>query len=536
MATTGQRDLADERAAHQEEKASIVLATHVVTNSEIFSLRSSLLSLVRLVALLRRFVHNARKANRANRKLGFITYAESEEALMLLVRLSQHECFPTELAALSKGNQVAESSRLVGKNPKLINGVMHIGGRLKHAETSVGRKHPIILDDRHPLTVLILHHYHHKYYHAGQQLLISCVRERFWPLNIRRAARRIIYQCVPCFRSKPKVQDELMADLPEERVNPASPFHKVGLDYCGPFYMLYPGRKNRPIKCFVAVFVCLVTKAVHLEVVADLTTQAFLAALRRFVARRSKPILIMCDNAKTFLGARRELDELAKLFCAQQFQEAVIKEASNDSIEFKFIPARSPNFGGLWEAAVKSFKTHFKKTIGTRNLTYDEFVTVLVQIEACLNSRPLTPLSSDPNDLAVLTPGHFLVQRPLISIAEPNLEEIPENRLSLWQRSQSFVQTIWKKWSTQYFSDLHNRTKWTRRRDNLRIGTMVLLKEENLPPLRWMLGRVTQVHTGSDGCVRVATVKTKDGVYQRGISKICVLPIRDNQPLAESDH
>ncbi|XP_055522593.1 uncharacterized protein LOC129716781 [Wyeomyia smithii] len=533
---TSQESKEDERAARQEEKASIVLATHVVTNSEIFSLRSSLLSLVRLVALLRRFAHNARKANRANRKLGFITYAESEEALMLLVRLSQHECFPTELAALSKGNQVAESSRLVGKNPKLINGVMHIGGRLKHAETSVGRKHPIILDDRHPLTVLILHHYHHKYYHAGQQLLISCVRERFWPLNIRRAARRIIYQCVPCFRSKPKVQDQLMADLPEERVNPAPPFHKVGLDYCGPFYMLYPGRKNRPIKCFVAVFVCLVTKAVHLEVVAYLTTQAFLAALGRFVARRSKPILIMCDNAKTFLGARRELDELAKLFCAQQFQEAVIKEASNDSVEFKFIPARSPNFGGLWEAAVKSFKTHFKKTIGTRNLTYDEFVTVLVQIEACLNLRPLTPLSSDPNDLAVLTPGHFLVQRPLISIAEPNLEEIPENRLSLWQRSQSFVQTIWKKWSTQYLSDLHNRTKWTRRRDNLRIGTMVLLKEENLPPLRWMLGRVTQVHTGSDGCVRVATVKTKDGVYQRGISKICVLPIRDNQPLAESDH
>lgn len=307
------------------------------------------------------------------------------------------------------------------------------------------------------------------------------------------------------------------------------------MDYCGPFYALYPGRKNRPVKCFVAVFVCLVTKAVHLEAVADLTTQAFLAALKRFVARRSKPVLIMYDNAKTSVGAIKELDELAKLFCAQQFQEAVTKEACNESIEFKFIPARSPNFGGLWEAAVKSFKTHFKKTIGVRNLTYDELVTVLVQIEACLNSRPLMQLSSDPNDLTVLTPGHFLVQRPLTSIAEPNLDEIPENRLSMWQKTQSFVQTIWKKWSTQYLSDLHNRTKWTKQKDNLRVGTMVLLKEENLPPQRWLLGRVIKVHYGSDGNVRVAVVRTKDGIYERGISKICVLPIRDNEPPTEAE-
>ncbi|XP_053687258.1 uncharacterized protein LOC128736793 [Sabethes cyaneus] len=525
----------DKLVACEEEKASIVCAMQAVSHSEIFSLRSSLLSLVRLVAVIRRFTNNAKRANRGNRKIGFITYAESEEALMVLVRLSQRECFATELAALSKGDQVARSSRLIGKNPQLVEGVIQLGGRLSNAAIPIGRKHPIILDDRHPLTALIVRHYHHKYYHAGQQLLISCVRERFWPLNIRRIARQIIHQCIPCFRSKPKVQDQLMADLPEERVNPAPPFLKVGLDYCGPFYMSYPGRKARPVKCFVAVFVCLVTKAVHLEAVADLTTQAFLAALRRFVARRSKPILIMCDNAKTFVGARRELDELAKLFGEQHFQEAVTKGANNESIEFKFIPARSPNFGGLWEAAVKSFKTHFKKTIGIRSLTYDEFVTVLVQIEACLNSRPLTPLSSDPNDLAVLTPGHFLVQRPITSIAEPTLDEIPENRLSMWQKTQNFVQMIWKKWSTQYLSDLHNRTKWTRQRDNLRIGTMVLLKEENLPPLRWLLGRVIQVHTGNDGNVRVAVVKTKDGIYERGISKICVLPIRDNQPSIEEE-
>lgn len=394
----------------------------------------------------------------------------------------------------------------------------------------------MILDNHHPLTKLILQHYHHKYFHAGLQLLISSVRERFWPLSVRRAARQVIFECVPCFRNKPKVQDQLMADLPQERVNPAPPFLKTGVDYCGPFQLSYPGRKARPVRCFVAVFVCLVTKAVHLEVVTDLTTQAFLAALKRFTARRGKPQLIMCDNAKTFVGAKRELDDLAKLFCDQQFHEAVVRDAAKESIEFKFIPPRSPNFGGLWEAAVKSFKTHFKKTIGLRVLQHDEFVTVLVQIEACLNSRPLTPLSSDPNDLEVLTPGHFLVQRPLAAVAEPDLAEVPENRLSAWQRTQDFVQQIWRKWSTQYLSDLHNRTRWTRQRNNLSCGMMVLLKEENLPPQMWHLGRVTDIRTGSDGNVRVAVVRTKDGVYERGISKICILPIADNFPNTQQEN
>ncbi|XP_038116923.1 uncharacterized protein LOC119769092 [Culex quinquefasciatus] len=486
-------------AALLEQRASYACTVQILQPEQLFTRYSSLFALIRVTALCRRFAHNARPANRECRKSGYITHAEHEAALLELVKLAQKECFPHELADLEKKGEVNETSKLNALNPRLVEGVILVGGRLRNAAVSAGRKHPMILDNHHPLTKLILQHYHHKYFHAGLQLLISSVRERFWPLSVRRAARQVIFECVPCFRNKPKVQDQLMADLPQERVNPAPPFLKTGVDYCGPFQLSYPGRKARPVRCFVAVFVCLVTKAVHLEVVTDLTTQAFLAALKRFTARRGKPQLIMCDNAKTFVGAKRELDDLAKLFCDQQFHEAVVRDAAKESIEFKFIPPRSPNFGGLWEAAVKSFKTHFKKTIGLRVLQHDEFVTVLVQIEACLNSRPLTPLSSDPNDLDVLTPGHFLVQRPLAAVAEPDLAEVPENRLSAWQRTQDFVQQIWRKWSTQYLSDLHNRTRWTRQRNNLSCGMMVLLKEENLPPQMWHLGRVTDIRTGSDG-------------------------------------
>ncbi|XP_062537896.1 uncharacterized protein LOC134206224 [Armigeres subalbatus] len=217
------------------------------------------------------------------------------------------------------------------------------------------------------------------------------------------------------------------------------------------------------------------------------------------------------------------------MFQRQQLQEQLCAETSRDSITFKFIPAKSPNFGGLWEAAVKSVKGHMKRVIGYRMLKPDEMHTIVAQIEACLNSRPLTPLSNDPNDLEALTPGHFLVQRPLTAMPEPRLLELPENRLSRWQMMQRFNQIIWRRWSTDYLSNLQSRNKWTKHRNNLNVGTMVLLKEDNIPPLKWRLGRVTEIHPGQDENVRVVTVRTKEGQYRRAISKICILPIRDNQ-------
>lgn len=176
------------------------------------------------------------------------------------------------------------------------------------------------------------------------------------------------------------------------------------------------------------------------------------------------------------------------------------------------------------------------RVIGSRMLKIDEMHTVVTQIEACLNSRPLTPLSNDPSDLEVLTPGHFLIQRPLTAIPEPNLSELPEGRLSRWQRAQNYSQQIWKCWSTDYLSSLQIRNKWTRQRSNFAIGTMVLLKEDNIPPLKWKLGRVTELFPGPDGNVRVVTVRTKDGSFRRAISKICILPLQDVEPNAEEQY
>ncbi|XP_055584794.1 uncharacterized protein LOC129737659 [Uranotaenia lowii] len=511
-----------------EEKPAAALPVQAHPPSFIFELHSSLPRLVRIVALLQRFIYNSKKRNRDTKRIGQVSLEEVEEALQVFVKISQCETFPEELKALRTNHDIRTSSPLSSLNPVLVDGIMRVGGRLRHAAISEDRRHPFILHPKHPLTKTIMRHYHLKNFHAGQQLLVSTVRERFWPIHIDSLARKVIFECVSCFRNKPKVQQQLMADLPPERVNPDFVFNKVGVDLCGPFYIKYPVRKTAPIKCFIAIYVCLVTKAVHMEIVADLSTQSFLASFKRFTAIRGTPKLVMCDNAKNFVGADRELRELKQLFVDQQFQRTVITEAEVDGVDFKFIPPRSPNFGGLWEAAVKSFKRHFRRTIGNNPLTYDELHTVVHQISAILNSRPLTPLSNDPDDYQALTPGHFLVGRPITAFPEPDLQDLPLNRLSLWQEKEMFVQRIWQRWSTEYLSNLHNRTKWTKKRNNIQVGTMVLIMEENMPKQSWCLGRVINCIPGPDGHVRVVLVKTKDTTLKRGISKISVLPIRDN--------
>lgn len=320
-----------------------------------------------------------------------------------------------------------------------------------------------------------------------------------------------------------------MADLPAVRVSPILPFLNTGVDFCGPFHLRPPHRKAAPQKCFVAVFVCMSTKATHLELVGDLSTDSFIASLKRFAARRGVPQTIASDNGTNFVGARRTLNEFLQLFRTQQNRDHIVRRCSDEGIEFRFIPPRSPHFGGIWEAAVKSLKTHLYRTLKNALVSAEQMQTLLSQVEACLNSRPLTQLSSDPDQLDVLTPGHFLIHRPLTAIPEPSYAEVPTNRLSQWQAIQEYLRRIWNQWSTEYLSGLQPRTRWTHERDNIRVGTMVLVKDDHLPPMKWRFGRVVEIFPGNDGHTRVVNIRTKDGCYQRAITRVCILPIQDNQ-------
>jgi hypothetical protein len=348
--------------------------------------------------------------------------------------------------------------------------------------------------------------------HAGSQLLLASLRLRFRITNGRSVVRQVIRKCVTCFKTKAKATSQLMGQLPVSRVTPSRPFSHCGVDYGGPLQVKYGNPRSRTQKkCYIALFVCMATKAVHIDLVSDLTTEAFIAALRRFISRRGRCSQMYSDNGTCFTGAKRRLSEMSRLLRSKDHHLAVSRFAAQEGMEWHLIPPHSPHFGGLWEAGVKSVKTHLKKIAGNTLLTFEEMTTLLTQIEACMNSRPIIPIPSSPDDCAFLTPGHFLIGEPLMSFPEPDCRLGPSSRLSRWQLVQRCRQLIWKRWSADYLCQLQQRSKWLQNQPNLRAGRLVLLKEDNAPPLTWATGIIEETHPGTDGLVRVVTVRTSKG-------------------------
>nr|XP_034177277.1 uncharacterized protein LOC117602863 [Osmia lignaria] len=337
--------------------------------------------------------------------------------------------------------------KLLRLNPFLDrHGLLRVGGRLKNSLMPFGQQHPIILPKTRA-TTLIIENEHLAQLHGGTQATLYAIRRRYWPIDGRNQVWRIIKTCTRCCRARPPPVAYVMGDLPAARVTESRPFSSVGVDYCGPFFIKERKHRNRSkIKVYVAVFICLAVKAVHLEVVSELTTEAFLAALRRFIARRGFCSDLYSDNGSNFVGANNELHELRSLLQSDDHREKVTTFLAEHSINWNFIPPLTPHFGGLWEAAVKSFKYHLKRVAGTELFTFENFNTLIIEIESVLNSRPLTPISSDPNDLLVLTPGHFLIGDSLTSLRERDFRDIPSNRLSSWQHVQKVKQHFWKRW------------------------------------------------------------------------------------------
>ncbi|XP_062558239.1 uncharacterized protein LOC134223119 [Armigeres subalbatus] len=266
------------------------------------------------------------------------------------------------------------------------------------------------------------------------------------------------------------------------------------------------------------------TKAVHIELVGDLSSSSFLSALRRFIARRGLPEHIYSDNATNFAGAKHELHALYQMLKNQTENARIATSLATNGIKWHMIPPRAPNFGGLWEAAVKVAKKHLVRQIGTSSLLQEDLQTVLAQIESCMNSRPLVALSDDPNDLEALTPGHFLVGSNLQALPEPDLRNLPTNRLDRYECAQQKVQHFWSRWTSEYLKELQHQATINPRKVSLKIGQIVVLQDQQLPMLRWPLARIMQLHPGQDGVVRVVTVRTASGIFKRPTSKVCLLP------------
>jgi len=314
--------------------------------------------------------------------------------------------------------------------------------------------------------------------------------------------------------------------LPSSRVTPCRVFDTTGLDFAGPIEILNrKGRGAKSTKGYIVIFICFVTRAIHIELTGDLSSASFLSALKRFCSRRGKPTTIYSDNGRNIVKVNKYLKDTLQNLISKQNDDVMIRYLTAEGIEWKFNPPGAPHFGGLWEAGIKSIKYHLKRVIGNSRLTLEEMMTLLCQVEACLNSRPLTAMSTDPKDFRVLTPGHFLIGGPLNSIPEQTITNEGMSHLTRWQMVTKMFQHFWKRWSQEYLTRLQQRPKWIEPKKNFAVGDIVLMKDSNIMELKWKLGRITKIHPGSDDRVRVVTLETANSIYTRPITKICLLPI-----------
>ncbi|XP_021963617.1 uncharacterized protein LOC110859062 [Folsomia candida] len=511
----------------REEKSIKTTTLHSTISDSIITRYSSLSRLVKITGYINRFIYNMRRKNKHERKCGPFYPQELEDALSSLVKIVQNQEFYNEVKCLERRHALPTKSKLIQLHPFLDQGgILRGGGRLQHSHVHEEQKHPIILPHNHHLTTIVIRQCHHDTLHGGHKLVLSTLLKKFWILRGRETIRHIIRKCVICRRHKANLAQQLMGSLPSTRVTVGRPFLNSGVDFAGPYQILKcKGKGARSFKCYFAIFVCFSTKAVHLEYVTDLTTEAFIACYKRFTARRGIPAIMYSDCGTNFVGAEKEL---AASIQSAEYNHVVANKLSPLGTLWKFNPPAAPHQGGLWEAGVKSVKFHLRRVIGQSNITLEEFGTLLCCVEEILNSRPLCALSTSLDDLDALTPAHFLIGGPINSVPEPNLQEIKINRLSRWQRVQQISQHFWKRWQNEYLSTLQQRFKWTQKRANFKKDDLVLVHDEQLPPAKWKLGRIIDVHPGADSLVRVVTIRTKSGDYKRPIAKLSpLLPCSD---------
>ena len=280
-------------------------------------------------------------------------------------------------------------------------GLILCGGRIHNAPVSNSTKFPYLLPRRHKITDLIIRDVHEKHFHAGTNSTVTYIRQRYWIPAARQCVRNVLKRCVVC--NKCCGSQYIAPDpppFPKHRVQMMDPFTVTGVDFTGALYIRAPEGEN---KAYICLFTCANTRAVHLEVVSDLSEETFLQAFRRFSSRKSLPRLMISDNASTFMAAADELKRL--------FQSATLHEhLTTYGVEWKFIPCRAPWYGGYWERLVGLTKQALKKTLGRAHVTLPSLQTLVVEIEAHLNNRPLTYVCSDFNDPQPLTPSHLLTQ------------------------------------------------------------------------------------------------------------------------------
>ncbi|XP_043207007.1 uncharacterized protein LOC122373228 [Amphibalanus amphitrite] len=372
---------------------------------------------------------------------------------------------------------------------------------------TLGDKCPILIPKGH-LADLIISFQHVLLKHAGVDSLLTTLRREYWIVGARRASKRVKRACVACQRQDAAALNAPVAPLPALRASKAPPFSVTGVDFCGPLFC--PSRQ----KVYICLFTCGVTRAIHLELVDSMSLSDFLLAFRRFCARRGMPSFIYSDNACTFRSAAASL----------------LSEFGPASPEWKFIAPRAAWWGGWWERLVRTVKSALKKTLGRSVLSKVELETLLHEVEAAVNSRPLTFVSDDFDAAHPLTPSHFLsggVAGARVPVVDDSAEVTASSLAERELQRQDLLSRFWDVWQADYLKNLPHSVRKFKSRGRLQIGSVVLIREDNVPRLSWLMGVVQRLHPSSDGVVRSADVRTTRGVRTRPVQRLHDLEVAE---------
>ena len=405
------------------------------------------------------------------------------------------------------------------------NGITRISGRLKNSPIfDNDRIHPKLLPGDHKISELIVRDVHERTFHPGHLRVMAECRKIFWIIGLRKLAKSIGLRCVICRWWRKLPFDQFMADLPSFRITPGYPFENSSVDYFGPISIRF-GRRGRS-KGYGAIFTCMTTRAIHLELATDLTTDVFLMVLRRFISIYGQPRKMRNDNGKNFVGAAAELKKMLKdLQCNHPEKMKLQDFCARNTIKWSFNTPRASHHNGTVESLIRSVKNALNKVVKNYVLSEESYRTVLCEVTSCINSRPLWPATEGDVEQPPITCNDLI--RPGGLERNPVTLDLCDNPRKRYQQIQGITNEWWSLWMKHFVPNLQIRNKWFKKRENLKIGDVVLMIDPSVHRASWNMAIVEEVYPGTDNRIRSLKVKSSEGNYVRPITKLTLLLSKD---------
>jgi hypothetical protein len=451
---------------------------------------------------------------------------------IFIMKAVQQQTYHVESECLRKGTTIPKSSSIASLSPFLdYYIVLRVGGRIGEATDVVGLPsvHPVILPKGHHVSTLLVNHHHNNVKHQGRHFTEEALRSAgIWIVGAKRLVASVIQRCFLCKRLCGNLAVQQMASLPADRVLPSAPFSHVGVDVFGPWSVV--ARKTRGglanAKRWSAIFTCMATRAIHIEVLEEMSSSSFINALRRFVALRGPVVELRSDRGTNFIGAAGELSANVLFVEDGPVQKHLLKSG----ITWKFNPPHASHMGGSWErmiGVVRKILDSMLLDMRRKPLTHEVLCTLMAEVCAIVNSRPITPVSHDSDFPLVLTPSTLLTMKCGQQQVPCDSSDLKDIYLQQWKHVQVLSNFFWKHWKTEYLQSLQQRRKWESKKPNLKEGDLVLLKDAGAHRNDWPIGFVNRTFPSGDGLVRSVEVRV---VGDRGPTTF-VRPITDLVPL-----